>query len=316
MLTALRLVARRLAAAVAMVLLVTFLSFLLVSLVPGDPARSVLGPVATQQQVDELRRQLGLDEPLPLQYLTWLGHAVRGDLGVSLTTGTEVGQLLDARLAPTLSLIALATLTAAVVGVALGTVSAVRGGALGRLVDVLSVVGLAVPGFWLALLLISWFAVRWQIAPATGYTPLLESPGQWLRSLLLPVASASLAAVTGVAKQTRDSMLDALGRDFVRVMQANGLSRRSIVYRHVLRNAAIPVLSLLGVISTSLLGATVLIENIFGLPGLGSAAATAGLQHDLPVLQGVVVYVTLIVVAIGLCVDLCQTWLDPRLRSR
>ncbi|MBI1757957.1 MAG: ABC transporter permease [Actinobacteria bacterium] len=211
----------------------------------------MLGPLATQQQVDTARQQMGLDRPQGDQYLSWMGRAVRGDMGASLLTGIDVAETLNARLQPTLSLILLATLTATVLGVALGLLSAVRGGVLGRLIDVLSVVGLAVPGFWLALLLVSWFAVRWQLFPVTGYTSITDSPVGWLRSLALPVAAASLAAVTAVAKQARDSILDALDRDFVRVMQANGLSRRSIICRHVLRNAAIPVLSLLGVISAS-----------------------------------------------------------------
>ncbi|MCL7459623.1 ABC transporter permease [Micromonospora echinofusca] len=312
----LRLVALRLAWALPMLFVVSFFCFLLVSLVPGDPARSVLGPLAPQQQVDALHQQMGLDRPLLHQYVSWLGRSVQGDLGVSVITGAEVGPMLNARLAPTLSLIVLATLTAMLLGVGLGVFSGVHGGPLGRMVDVLSVVGLAVPGFWLALMLVSWFAVRWPLFPVTGYVPLTQSPGDWLGSLVLPVAATSLAAVTAVAKQTRDSMLDTLDRDFVRVMQANGLSRRSIVYRHALRTAAVPVVSLLGVISASLLGTTVLIENIFGLPGLGSGAALAAAQHDIPVLQGAVVYFTLIVIVIGLLVDLCQAWLDPRVRHR
>ncbi|MFC4471744.1 ABC transporter permease [Streptomyces xiangluensis] len=311
-----RLVARRLLWGVPMLLLVSFFSFLLVSLVPGDPARSVLGPLAPQEQVDTLHQQMGLDRPLPEQYASWLGDAVRGDLGASLVTGTDVGQLLTPRLPATLSLIIPATLTAALVGIVLGVASAVRGGVLGRLVDMLSMVGLAVPGFWLALVLVSWFAVRWRLFPATGYTAFADSPVEWLRSLVLPVAAVSLGAVTAVAKQTRDSMLDALNRDFVRVMQANGLSRWSIVYRHALRNAAIPVVSVLGVICASLLGAAVLVENIFGLPGLGSGAALAAVQHDIPLLQGAVIYFTLIVIVVGLVVDVCHAWLDPKVRTR
>ena len=298
-----------------MLVVVSFFSFLLVSLVPGDPARSVLGPLATDQQVQALRRQMGLNRPLVDQYLAWLGHAVRGDLNVSLMTGTDVGQLLDVRVAPTLSLIILATATAAVVGIALGSWSAVHGGVPGRLIDTFSALGLAVPGFWLALLLVSWFSVRWPLFPPTGYTPIASSVGGWLRSMALPVAATALGAVTSVAQQTRDSMLDVLNRDFVLVLRANGLSDLSIVYRHVLRNAAIPVLSLLGVVCAGLLGSTVLIESIFGLPGLGSGAAMAATQHDIPVLQGAVIYFTLIVVGIGLLVDLCQAWLDPKVRT-
>ncbi|MER7007236.1 ABC transporter permease [Dactylosporangium sp. NPDC000555] len=311
-----RLVTRRLVWAVPMLFVVTFFSFVLVSLVPGDPARSVLGQLATEQQVSELRQELGLDRPILPQYLDWLGRALRGDLGHSLVTGGDVGRLMGARLAPTLSLVVLATLAAGLLGVGLGMLSAVRGGALGRLIDVLSVAGLAVPGFWLGLLFVSWFAVHWRLFPATGYTPIAESPIGWLRSLVLPVAAASLAAATAVAKQTRDAVLDVLSREYVRVFEANGLSRRSILFRHVLRNAAVPIISLLGVVCAGLLGAAVLIENIFGLPGIGSGAVVAAMQHDIPVLQGAVVSFTLIVIAVGLVVDLLQAWLDPRVRTR
>ena len=311
-----RLVLRRLAWTGPLLFVVSVLCFLLISLVPGDPARTVLGPLAPPEQVEALHRQMGLDRPLTVQYLSWLADAVHGDLGRSVSTGTAVAPLIASRLTPTVSLILLATLTVGVVGTALGVLSAVRGGPLGRLVNVASVVGLAVPGFWLALVLITWLAVRWRLFPATGYVPFGESPVGWLRSLALPVTATSLAAVTAVAKQTRDAMLDVLSRDFVRVMQANGLSTRSIVYRHALRTAAVPVVALLGVISASLLGATVLIENIFGLPGLGSGAALAAAQHDIPVLQGAVVCYTLIVVAIGLLADLAQAWLDPRVGAR
>jgi peptide/nickel transport system permease protein len=311
-----RLVLRRVLWGVPMLFVVSFFSFLLVSLVPGDPARSVLGPLASQAQVDALRQQMGLDRPLINQYLTWLGHALHGSLGTSTITGAGVGQLLDPRLPATLSLIVSATLVAAVLGVGFGVISAVRGGHFGRLVDVLSMIGLAVPGFWLALLLVAWFAVRWHLFPPTGYIPITQSPLDWARSMVLPVAAVSVGAATAVAKQTRDSMLDALNRDFVRVMQANGLSRPSIIYRHALRNAAIPVVSVLGVICASLLGAAVLIENIFGFPGLGSGAAQAAVQHDIPVLQGAVVYFTLIVIAIGLIGDILQAWLDPKVRTR
>jgi peptide/nickel transport system permease protein len=311
----LTLVLRRLLWAVPMLFVVSALSFVLVSLLPGDPARSVLGPLATDQQVARARAQLGLDRSLADQYRSWLVHALHGDLGVSLQTGIDVRQLLDSRLAPTLSLIALSTLTAAVLGVALGVWSATRGGLLGAIIDVLSVIGLAVPAFWLALLLVSTFSIHWRLFPPTGYQSITASPAEWLRSLTLPVLTASLIGLTSVAKQTRDSVLDVYNRNFVLVMQANGLSRRSIVYRHVLRNAAIPVLSLLGVICSSLLGAAVLIENIFGLPGLGSGAAAAAAQHDIPVLQGAVVYFTIIVIVIGLLVDVGRAWLDPKVRQ-
>ena len=168
----------------------------------------------------------------------------------------------------------------------------------------------------MALVLIAIFAERLGIFPAVGYVALGESPGGWLRSLVLPVTAVSFMATAAVAKQARDSMLDTLGRDFVRVMQANGLSRRSILYRHALRNAAIPVVTVLGVIAVGLVSAVVFVETIFALPGLGSAATVAALQRDLPMLQGAVVFFTLIVVSVNVVVDLAYSILDPRVGER
>lgn len=307
---------RRVGWAVPLLFVVSFLSFALVSLAPGDAAVTILGPEASESQVRSLRAQMGLDRPLPAQYASWVGRAAQGDLGTSLVNGAPVSTYLESRLGPTLSLVILCVLLSAAIGITLGILSAVRGGLLGRSLDALSLVGLAVPSFWLAPILISQFAVRWRLFPAVGYVPFVDSPLDWARSLVLPAVAGSLTAIAAVAKQTRDSMLDTLHRDFVRVMQANGLSRRSIIYRHALRNAAIPVVTLLGVITVGLLSAVVFVEMIFALPGLGLAATTAAAQHDLPVLQGVVVYFTLLVVAVNLVVDLSYSWLDPRVRDR
>jgi peptide/nickel transport system permease protein len=314
--TTLARVARRLAWAVPMLAVVSFLTFFLVSLTPGNAALTILGPSASPAQVQALRTQMGLNKPLLAQYWGWLSGALHGSLGNSLVTGTPVASYLDSSLAPTLSLVGLAIVVSAVLGMALGVASAVRGGALGRGLDALSFAGLAVPSYWLALLLISLFADHWHLFPAVGYVPITQSPLEWLRSLVLPVCAASLLGVAAVAKQTRDSMLDALSRDFVRFLQANGLPRRSVIYRHAMRNAAIPVVTLLAVIAVALLSAVVFVEIIFSLPGLGSVATLAAQQHDLPVLQGAVVYFTLIVVVINLLVDLSYSWLDPRVRQR
>src|SRR5207302_6729646 len=191
------------------------------------------------------------------------------DLGTSLFYSQPVTGMLDSRLPVTFSLVIAATLLAAVVGILLGVLSALRGGALGKLVDAISLIGLALPNFFLGLLLVSWFAVAVQLFPATGYVPFTSSPGQWARSLVLPAITLAVPGVAVVAKQTRDSMLDVLGRPFVRTLRASGISQRSIVFKHVLRSAAISVSTVIGLIFIGALSGTVLVESVFAMPGLG-----------------------------------------------
>ncbi|MFE1884117.1 ABC transporter permease [Streptomyces diastatochromogenes] len=310
-----RLVVRRLLSSTPLLFLVSALTFVLVSLVPGDPARTIVGQHATVEQYETVRRQLGLDEPLPVQYWHWLVRVFHGDLGTSLFSGEPVTSVLNNRLPVSLSLITAGTVVSGVLGVLLGLLSARRGGLLVKAVDVLALVGLAVPAFWFALVLIAVGAVRLRWFPVTGYVPLADDPVGWGRSLVLPVLSLSLSAVAIIAKQTRDSVLDTFGRDFIRVMQANGFSRRSILYRHVLRNAALPLVTVLGVVLVSLLAAAVFVETVFAMPGLGSLTQQATVQHDIPVIQGAVLYITILVVLVNLSVDLAYGRLDPRVRA-
>jgi len=312
---ALRIIGRRLLASVPLLFVASALTFVLVSLVPGDPARTIAGQHATAEQYRLIRQRLGLDDPLPVQYWHWLKGVLHGDLGSSLFTGEHVASALNTRLPVSLALIVAGTLVSGIVGVALGLAGARRGGALMKLVDVLAMAGLAVPPFWLALVMIAVFAVRLRWFPATGYTAIADDPAGWARSLVLPVLAISLGAVATIAKQTRDSVLDVLGRDFVRVMRANGLSERSIVYRHVLRNAAIPLVTVLGVLMVALIAATVFVESVFAMPGLGRLVTEATVQHDIPLIQGAVLYITLLVIMINLLVDLAYGLLDPRVRA-
>jgi peptide/nickel transport system permease protein len=311
----LRMVLRRLLSSVPLLFAVSALTFVLVSLVPGDPARTIAGEHATVAQYTAVRLQMGLNQSLPLQYWHWLVKAVHGNLGSSLFSGEPVAQLLGNRLPVSLSLIISGTAVSGVLGVALGLFSAQRGGFMVKAVDGLSLFGLGVPPFWLALVLVEVFAVKLRWFPAIGYVPPATDPAQWARSLVLPVVSLSLGASAIIAKQTRDSVLDTLNKDFIRVMQANGFSRRSILYRHVLKNAAVPVVTVLGVVFVSLLAATVFVETVFAMPGLGLLIQQATLQHDIPVIQGAVLYVTLLVVLANLLVDLAYGLLDPRVRA-
>jgi len=310
----LRLIGRRLAFAIPMLFIVSFLSFFLVSLSPTDPARVILGPYASEEAVEAKQLELHLDDSIFGQYWRWLQGALHGDLGRSIVGGGDVTTQLNARLGATLSLVLVSLGVVAVLGVGLGIVSAVRGGAIGRAADAISVAGFALPAFWIALLLTSFFSVRLGWFPVAGYSTIDQGVREWGRSLALPAFAASLAGVAVVSKQTRASMLEALSRDYVRVMEANGFSRRSIVYRHALRNATIPVVTVMGVFTVSLLGSAVVIENLFAYPGIGSLAASAAAQHDLPLIQGAVIYFTLIVIFVGLVLDISYSLIDPRVR--
>ena len=310
-----KLMIRWLLTAVPLLLGVSALTFVLASLVPGDAAKSILGLNANPVQYHQLRQQLGLDQPLWRRYLHWLWRALHGDLGQSIQSSGAVSSELTGRLAVTLSLVVGAVLVAAVVGVGLGLASALRGGLLGRVVDVLSLLGLAIPAYWLGLVLVTFLAVRWEIFPATGYVPFADSPVRWFESLVLPVLTLAFSSAAPIAKQTRDGVLSELGKDYVAVLRARGISERRIVLKHVLRNAGTPVLSVVGLVAIGLFGGAVLVETVFVLPGLGGEVVSATSAHDIPVIQGVAVLFTGLVVIVNLLVELGYAALNPKVRA-
>ncbi len=295
-------------------LLVSALTFVLVSLTPGDPARTVLGTTGTEEQYQALREQMGLNESLPVRYGEWLWGAVRGDLGESLFSGQSVTSLLASRVGITLILIVGGVAFSALLGVALGVASATRSGPLGRLVDLGSLLGSAVPPFWLGLVLATLFAVQLKLVPVVGYVPFTESPGEWLKSIVLPITTLGLGGTAMIAKQTRDAMLNELGRDYILMLRAHGTPKASMYLKHALRNAAVPVVTVMGVLFINLLGGTVLVETVFSLPGLGGLAVNSTITHDLPVIQGVTVLFALIVVTVNLVVDLTNAAINPKVR--
>jgi peptide/nickel transport system permease protein len=311
----LKLITRRLAWSIPLVFVASALTFVLVSLVPGNPAEAILGPYADAAQIAQLQHHLGLDDPIYTQYWHWFEKAIRGNLGTSLISDQPVTTVLNARLGVSLNLIIGGTLVASVAGVMLGTLAATRGGWVGRTVEAGAAIGLAIPNFWFGIVLIEIFAVKVRIFPAFGFVSFGQSPSQWLRSLALPVIAISAAGTTTIAVQTRDSMVDVLHRDFMRVLEANGIRRRSLLYKHGLRNAAIPVVTVIGLNFVGLLGGSVLVESVFNLPGLGSELTAAASSHDIPVIQGTVIYFTLIVVVVNLLVDVAYGLLNPRVRE-
>jgi peptide/nickel transport system permease protein len=305
---------RRLALSAPLLLVVSALSFILLALTPGDAARAIVG-LTTPEEHARLRRELGLDQPLYAQYWHWLSHALRGDLGSSIVPGGgHVAPQLVTRMPVTISLMAGALVLSIVIGVIFGVISAVRGGVIDRVVATISMAGWILPSFWVGAELIVLFAVKVRWFPATGFVPLSQSPTGWLRSVALPSFALSLGGIGALAKQTRSAMLDSLSSEHVRMLHASGVRPHSIILRHALKNAAPTVVTMIGLMTIGLLSGTVFAEYVFALPGLGSLLIGAVNTHDLPVVQGIVVFFTLAVVVISLLVDLSYAWLNPKLR--
>lgn len=310
----LRLIIHRLLWSIPLIFVVTFLTFFLNALAPGDLAQTMLQGEGTPEQVAELRAKLGLDQPLPVQYGAWVGQALQGNLGVSAFTGENVTDLLNSRIGVTLSIMAGVFIVCLIAGVSLGVLSALRGGFVGRFIDVLSLGGMIFPSFWVSLVFISVFAVSLGWFPATGYTPFADSPSMWLAGLVLPVLAVALHSITSIAKQTRDSMSDVMARDFIRGLRASGLPSGSIIFKHALRNASLPLVTVMGLVMVGAISGTVFVERVFVLPGMGSLAVQATQQFDIQLLQGVTLYFTLLTIIINLVVDLSYGWLNPKVR--
>lgn len=310
-----KVIGRWLLTAIPVVLVVSILTFVLTSFVPGDPARTILGMNASPDQIAQLRNQLGLDRPLPVRYWDWLWGVLHGDLGTSLTTGGSVASEIAGRAGVTLSLLIIGVIVVAVVGVTLGVISAVKGGLLGRIVDVLSLLGLAVPGFWLGLVLVAVLSVWLGLFPATGYVSPTVSMSAWISSLALPILTLALTGTAGLAKQTRSSVLEELSKDYVRMLRARGVSERRILLVHVLRNAGAPIVTLVGLMFIGLVGGAVLLEMVFVLPGLGSLTVNATRSNDIPVILGVTLLLSLVVVTVNLLVEIIYAVLNPKVRT-
>lgn len=307
-------VGRRLVACVVLVVVIAGITFMLAFSGTGNVARNLLGENATPDQLAAKNAELGLDKPLLAQLGTWAQHAVRGDLGISWFTNEPVAQAIANRLPVTLSMVVLAVTLTALISVGLGVAAAVRGGWLDRVIQVLSVAGFALPNFWVALVLVVFFSVTLGVLPATGYVRLSESPGGWAAALVLPVASLVIGSTASAAQQVRGAVIDVLRQDFVRTLRARGISPRSVLFRHALRNAATPALTVLSLQFIALLGGAVVVEKVFAIPGLGTLTINAALQGDVPVLMGVVVTLVVLVVIVNLVIDIVSGWVNPKVR--
>jgi peptide/nickel transport system permease protein len=312
--TVFRFLLRRLASGLVLVVVLTTLTFFLLYLSGGNIARRILGQQATPETVVQKTHELGLDRPVLSQFTDWLSKALHGDLGVSWFSGQQVTEAISSRLTVTLSLVIGATLVTAVLAVILGVTAATRGGWADRLVQFLSVLGFAIPGFLLALGLVTLFAIKVPVFKPTGYVQFSVSPSQWLASIALPVIALSIGSIAGVSAQIRGSVLDGLRQDYVRTLRSRGLSERRVIYKHVLRNAAGPGLSVLAVQFVGLLGGAIFVEQIFAIPGLGQVIVGATSAGDIPLVMGLVLATAVLVVVLNLAVDLLQGWLNPKVR--
>lgn len=307
---------KRIGAGAVLVVVIPAIAFFLMHLTAGNIARNILGQNATPVQVARQAAMLGLDRPAWRQFLSYSGQVLRGDFGSSYFTGQNISTAMTQRAPVTISLALGATVIAGIISVLLGTLAAVRRGWVDRVVQVVAIAGFALPGFWLALMLVLVFAIRLRWFPATGYVPFLTSPSGWADSLVLPVAALTVGAVANAAQQIRGEVIDTLRQDWVRTLRSRGLPESRVLYRHVLRNAGVSGVTVLALQFVGLLGGAVFIEQIFSLPGIGQVLVTAASQGDIPMVMGVVVVTTVIVVVVNLLVDLSVAFLNPKARLR
>ncbi|WP_427026333.1 ABC transporter permease (plasmid) [Aureimonas ureilytica] len=312
----LRLLARRAFGLVSTLLVVSFLIFLAMNVLPGDPAAVMLGTSAQPDTLAALRTQMGLDAPMLVRFGRWIGGALTGDFGISYTYGVPVAGLVGERLLVTLPLAALSTLIAILVSIPLGvTAAAHQGRWRDGLVTVFTQGSVALPNFWIGLLLILVFSVSLGWMPAGGFPGWQAGLGPALAALLLPAVALALPQAGILTRVTRTAVLDILNEDFVRTARAKGLDRRRALWRHVVPNALLPVVTMLGLQFTYLVAGSVLVENVFGVPGLGRLAYQAFSQRDLIVMQSVVLFLAGLVIVVNFLVDMAYLALDPRLRS-
>ncbi len=306
---------RRLAQMAPALFLVSVAVFMIIHLIPGDPAKIIAGPNATDEQLAALTRQFGLDRPLWEQYVTWLGNALTGNLGHSFINNYPVNQMIALRVPATLELALAATFIAVIIAFPLGILAALRPGSLVDLLSTLfAALSFAVPGFWLAILLILFFSLRLQWLPPSGRPDFADQPVEHVKALIMPALTLGIALAAKLARYLRSAMLDVLDRDYVRTARAKGLQERAVIVRHVLRNALIPVITVLGLQTGDLLSGAIIVESVFAWPGVGRLTVQAIGWRDYALLQADVLYIVLAFMVINLLTDLTYGFFDPRIR--
>ena len=306
---------RRLLSTIPVLLIVSVLVFLLLRLTPGDPAAILAGDQATTEQIAQIRENLGLNRSIPEQYLIWAGHLLQGDLGQSFYYKTDVVALIGQRIEPTLSLALITIVVAVMVSVPLGVLAAWRhGGWLDRALMGFSVLGFSIPVFVLAYLLIWLLSMRLGILPVQGYQRLAGGVWPWLYQLILPSITLSVIYIALIARVTRASVLETLGEDYIRTARAKGLPESKVLLRHALSNAAVPIITVIGIGIALLIGGVVVTESVYAIPGLGRLTVDAVLARDFPTIQGIILFFSFVYVMVNLMVDLSYVFFDPRIR--
>jgi len=305
----------RILALLLILVLMSVVVFSFLHLTPGDPVEAMLGAEVDQATKDGLRHALGLDRPLPVQYGLWMSHALRGDLGASIQMHQRVSTLLAEKLPVTIELTAAAAVVGLLIALPAGVLAAVRRnsaadlGAMG-----IALAGVSIPSFWLGVMLILLFALHWRIFPSIGYVPVSRDPIGALRHLVLPAVTLGLGLAGALTRMVRSGVLEELGHEYVRTAKAKGLRFPTVINRHVLRNALLPTLTVLGVQISVLLGGAVITEQIFAWPGVGQLAVQAVQSRDYPVLQGSILIIAVLATVVQLVVDLAYALMDPRIR--
>lgn len=313
----LQLALRRVGLLIPLLALVSLIVFSLLLLIPGDPATAILGDQATPQQIAVTRERLGLNEPFPVRYAQWAANAARGDLGTSLFNSYPVTAAIRDRLPVTLSLVGSSLLLTVLIGIPAGILAGARhGGWLDRILTFGTSAGIAIPNFWLGIVLALFVGIKLGWFPATGYVPMAESASGWLRHLILPAVTLAAASTAELTRQMRSSMIDVMEQDYIRTARSKGLSEYRVVVAHALKNAMIPVVTVAGLSVSRTFGLSVIVEQIFNLQGVGSLALHAVFDRDLPLIQGVVMVATAVVLVTNFLVDLSYIYFNPSTRPR
>ena len=309
-------ITKKILTAIPVLLIVSMVLFLLLNVMPGDAADSMAAADATAEEIAQLREDLGLNDPLYIQYFNWLRNVIKGDFGISLLNGASVTEKIATRLPVTLELTLLAMTIAVAIALPMGVLSATkRNSIFDTIASVFSMIGVAIPHFWLAMLLVILFAVKLHVLPASGFTPIDVSLAKNLRGMILPAFSVGLGFAATVMRQTRSNMIDVLSADYINTAKAKGMSNGVIVWKHGVRNALIPVVTVIGMQTGRLLGGAIVVESIFGLPGLGTAIVQSIFSRDYQMTMGCVMMVAIIIIAINTLVDILYVVIDPRTRS-
>jgi peptide/nickel transport system permease protein len=311
-----RVVVGRLALSVPMLLGMSVLVFLIIRLVPGDPVLAVLGLNATPQLVANLREELGLNDPIYVQYFSWLGGILHGDFGLDYRSDEPIGGMLLDRLPVTLELTAIALTMAVVAAIPLGVIAAVRRGRpADKAMQGLSLVGISVPEFWLGIMLILVFSLGLGLLPSSGFVPFRDDPVENIRHMILPASALAAGLAAVLIRITRTAMLDVLHEDYIRFTRSKGVGERAVIFKHALRNASIPIVTVVGLQCGYLLGGAIVVERVFALPGVGQLVLDSVLQRNYPVVQASVLMVGLMFVLVNLAADLLYVVLNPKLRT-